>query len=72
MFIVLEVQKSDVVTTLVSTFDDRDQAEQKYHTILSYAAVSDLAIHSAVMLTEEGYFIKSEHYEHQAEESEEK
>ena len=66
MFIVLEIQTNadGAVATLVDAFADRNQAEQKYHTILSYAAISELPKHAAVMLDEEGRFIKAECYEH--------
>ena len=65
MFIVIEIQTSDKVATLVDTYDDRETAEQKYHTILSSASVSKVPKHSAVMLSEEGYYIKSECYKHE-------
>lgn len=68
MFIVMEIQSGDTTSTLVNSFENREQAENKYHNILAYASVSDVPIHSAVMLTAEGYYIKSEHYEHQLEE----
>ena len=64
MFVVLEIQKTDKIATIVKSFETRDEAEQKYHTILSFASVSDVPIHSAVMLNEEGYYIKSESYRH--------
>ena len=70
MFIVMEIQTSDTATTLVNVYEDRNDAESKYHQILQYAAKSKLRYHAAVMLTSEGYFIKSEHYEHEEEEVE--
>lgn len=68
MFIVIEIQSSDKVSTLVNSYSDRNEAESKYHTILGYAAKSKVPVHSATMLTEEGYYIKSETYKHEAEE----
>lgn len=68
MFIVIEAQTNDTTATIVNTYADRNQAEQKYHEILSFASVSDIKIHSAIMITAEGYYIKSEHYEHNIEE----
>lgn len=52
------------MSTPCYAYDDRNSAEAKYHSILSGASVSKLPKHSAVMLTEEGYYIKSECYEH--------
>ena len=34
---------------------------------LKGSAISEVPIHSAVMITPEGYYIKSEHYEHETE-----
>ena len=62
MFIVLEIQNTAV---LVNDYNTRNEAENKYHTILAYAAVSSLEKHSAVMLTNEGEYIKSECFEHE-------
>lgn len=62
MFIVLEIQNT---ATLVNTYDTRNEAENKYHTILAYAAVSTIETHSAVMFTNEGEFIKSECFKHE-------
>lgn len=64
MFVVLELQKSDSLATITTTHETREEAEQKYHTVLSFASVSGVPLHSAVMLTEEGYYIKSESYKH--------
>lgn len=64
MYIVLEIQDTAV---LVNSYDTRNEAENKYHTILAYAAVSSIEKHSAVMLTTDGDFIKSECFEHEVE-----
>ena len=64
MFVVIEIQAGETVATLVNSYADRNEAEAKYHTILAYASKSDIPKHSAVMLTEEGYYIKSETYKH--------
>ena len=66
MYIVIEIQKmSDTqIATLVDSYEDLNQAENKFHTILAAAAVSSLPMHSASMLTEDGLEIKHESYEH--------
>ena len=63
-FIVIELQTTETTSALNYVFADRLQAEQKYHEILSYAAVSTVPIHGAVMLTSEGVMINSEYYDH--------
>lgn len=62
MYIVLEIQNTAV---LVNAYNTRNEAENKYHTILAYAAISSVEKHSAVMLTNDGEFIKSECFEHE-------
>lgn len=66
MFIVIEIQKNQngQVATLVNSYEDRNSAEQKYHTVLSAAAVSSVPTHTAVMLMDDGYQIKHESYSH--------
>lgn len=70
MFIVIEIQTSNTVATLVNAYEDRNQAENKYHAILSAAAVSAVPKHGAVMLTDEGVRLKSECYIHEQPEPE--
>ena len=59
MFVVIEKKKNNnnQIATLVNAYENRNQAFQKYHSVLSAAAVSDLPVHSAVILTEEGFLI---------------
>lgn len=73
MYIVFEIQKNQngSIGTLVNSYEDRNTAEQKYHMILSAAAVSSLPVHTAVMLMEDGYLIKKETYRHVIEEVQE-
>lgn len=65
-YIVLEIQTNvnGAVGTLVNSYTDRNQAEQKYHLILSAAAVSALPEHAAVMLTSDGRMVTSQCYKH--------
>ena len=65
MFIVMEIQKSGSVATIVTPYETRNEAENKYHSILAYAAISDIPKHSAVLLNEEGEYIKHECFEHE-------
>ena len=66
MFIVIEAQthSNGDVNVFTNSYGDRTSADNKYYTILADAAVSTVFIHSATMITSEGYYIKSEHYEH--------
>lgn len=65
MFIVIELQKNgNELSNIVTTFDNVNEAENKYHTILASAAISDIDRHAASMLSDEGYVIKCEYYDH--------
>lgn len=69
MYIVIEIQKSaeNTIATLVNSYANISDAENKYHTVLAFAAISALPIHSCAMLSEDGYLIKRESYIHQQE-----
>ena len=65
MFIVLEIQKNDgQVSVLTNNYEDVLDAESKYHTILSFASKSTVEVHTALIMTEYGFILKQEHYEH--------
>ena len=64
MYIVLEIQSSDITATIVNSYADRNQAESKYHQILTAAAISAVPKHSAVLLADNGVSIKHESYFH--------
>lgn len=69
-YLVVELQKlaDGSLAQICTPFTDRNTAEQKYHEILSFAAVSTIPIHTAVILSEEGNLIKKESYRHEVEE----
>ncbi len=65
MYIVLEIQSDGKISTVISdSYATRNEAESKYFTILAAAATSEIPIHSAVMLTHEGYLCKSDSFDH--------
>lgn len=66
-YIILEIQKSNDGTIAIVppvSYDTWPLAEQAYHTLLAYAAVSTVDIHSVVMLDDVGTRIKGETYYH--------
>lgn len=66
-YIILEIQKMNDGTTSVVpplVYSEKDKAEQKYHTVLSYASVSNCDVHTCAMLTDEGQLVKKETYYH--------
>lgn len=69
MYFVIETQVNDGVgATIVTTKDTRNEAESDYHRILQYAAISEVDIHGAVILTEDCVPIMNKSYRHEVEE----
>ena len=72
-YIVIEIQQNadGTVGNFVFTYGDRNEAESKYHYILSAAAVSTVFIHTAVLMTATGVQIAHRSYSHGVEEEQE-
>ena len=66
MFVVIEIQNNGETSTVFTySFNSRNEADSKYYSILAEAAVSKVEIHSAILLTVEGYYITSACFKHQ-------
>lgn len=64
-YIVIEAQTNGETTALLtSVHPTQNEAESKFHKVLAAAAVSAVGVHSATMIDETGYCIKSQCYEH--------
>lgn len=65
-YVVIELQTNTdgTVGNLVYAYTNRNEAEQKYHLVLSAAAVSQLPAHAAVLLTGDGRTLASQCYRH--------
>ena len=61
-YVVVEIQTFDngTIGSLVTPKDDYYQAESTYHTVLAAAALSELPVHTAVLLDNEGNVIHSQ------------
>ena len=71
MYAVLEMQKTgETLSVITTTFEDRQTAESKFHQVLQYAAVSNVPIHSAAIMSEDGSLLKRESFRHTVVESE--
>lgn len=66
MFVVIEIQKNaeGVVGNIVTAHETQAEAEAKYHSVLAAAAVSSLPVHSATLLSEEGFSVANQCYKH--------
>ena len=62
MFFVVELQtnKDGTAAHLVTQHATKNEALSKYHDILHYAAISELPVHAAVVLDEQGRQIARE------------
>lgn len=70
MYIVIEMQTNNGTTsTITNAYDDESLAFQKYHQILSFAAVSTIDVHTAVMMNEYGMVIRNEDFNHEIKEA---
>ncbi len=64
-YLVMEIQNNnDSVSNIVTAFDDINEAWSKYHTILSYAAISTVAVHTALLLNDSGEVYESRVFRH--------
>lgn len=66
MFYVLEIQENvnNEGSYLITSHNTKEEALSKWHTILSYAAVSQIYLHTAVVINNLGEYIARETYKH--------
>lgn len=66
MYIVIELQKDakGVVSNIVTSYENLAEAESKYFSILASAAVSKVPVHSAIIVSEEGFPVRNQCYKH--------
>ncbi len=67
MLIILEIQEETegcTPNTITYTAQTMDEAKSKYHYILSYASVSNLYRHGAIIMKTDGRYIDHESYLH--------
>ena len=65
-YIVIEMQKNaeGMVSNLVTAHDTLAEAESKFYTILASAAINEVPVHSAIIVSEEGFPVKHQCYKH--------
>lgn len=66
MYIVIELQKNAAgnVSNIVTDKPTLAEAESAYYSILAAAAVSSVPVHSAIIVSEEGFPVKYQCYKH--------
>lgn len=67
MYRVIELQTTGDTTSLIdhADFATKNEAESKLHGVAMYAAISQVEVHSVVVLNPEGNVIKKETYKHE-------
>ena len=70
-YLVIELQTDAEgnVAHLVTSHDTLNGAESKFHTVLAYAATSELPMHAASLVRSDGALLRHEFYEHAQEET---
>ena len=65
-YIVIEMQKTaeGQVANLVTAHNTLAEAESKFYSILAAAAINDVPVHSAIIVSEEGFPVKHQCYKH--------
>ena len=65
MYYIIEIQETNKVPAmLTNTAATKNEALSKYHTVLSFAAISQVEFHSCVILDEQGRQIARECFNH--------
>lgn len=66
MYIVMEIQKDEngAIATLVNSATEYEEALSRYFTVSAAAAVSQVPLHSVVLLTEAGGMLRNESFRH--------
>lgn len=65
MYIVSEFQTTAGQTAILNySFTEQGPAEQKYHEVLAYAAISTVELHAVSLMNEFGCVFKNEYYTH--------
>lgn len=67
MYIVIEIQTAanGTVSTIVNDYSNSAQADSKFFSILASAALSNVPVHAATILTNEGRMVRFESYTHE-------
>ena len=65
IFYVIELQTGITGSCIPFAFDNKADAEAKYHTLLAAAAKSDVPKHGVILVNADGFVIKSEVYNHE-------
>lgn len=66
-YLVIEIQTNTdgTVGNLVYSYDNRNEAESKYHAVLSAAAISALPMHTCVLFQSDGILLARRCYVHE-------
>lgn len=60
----IQTNASGEVATLINQYDNINNAESKFHQILTSASVSNVPVHTALIMDEKGVTYRAEYYDH--------
>ena len=64
-YLVIEIQNTGAqISNIVTAHETRNDADSKYYSVLAAAAISEVPVHAAALLTEEGRCLKNDYYNH--------
>lgn len=66
MYIVIELQKNadGVVSNIVTSYNTLSEAQSAYYSVLASAAISNVPVHSAIIVSEEGFPVEHKCFKH--------
>lgn len=68
MFLVIEMQTNNgTIAHLAYSYNTMPEADSKFYSIMSAAAISNIPKHGAVLLDEDCHILKAECYKHEIE-----
>ena len=73
MYHIIEIQTTNnnsVIVTPIPSSENKYEADSIFHQKMSYAAISQVPIHTVVMINEEGILMRSGSYNHTEEQQE--
>lgn len=65
MFAVIELQKAKTLNAITTVHETREEADNKFYTILASASISKTPVHAAVILSEDGLVLANGSYAHE-------
>jgi hypothetical protein len=60
----IQTNANGEVGTIINQYESINDAESKFHQILAAASISEVPVHTSIVLTDEGVTLRAESYKH--------